>query len=339
VALAFGLGCGGEDSRGTATTATTQSQSTFGAIPQGQVTLVRADTPEQAVMRGVALMGDFSFIRPGQRVLLKPNMTGPLPPPTTTSPAVLVELIRQCYQAGAGEVIVGERTFAPLNTTGVFGYKGYEQGTKSMQMYVEEAGAAFRPFDDEPWVEVSPAGAVDFDQPIRIPQLLAEVDHFINVPAMKTHSIASFTMTMKNLFGCVHPDIRNGQVHNSPKNAGDPDRQKRMFAEMNLAFHPTVNVMDAIVSLTTGGPTPPGKKVNTNMVLLGKDRVAMDAVGLAIFQHYGTETWIADKPVWQQVQLAEAVKLGVGVRGPNEITLVGEGVDELSDIEARLRAV
>ena len=137
----------------------------------------------------------------------------------------------------------------------------------------------------------------------------------------------------------MHPDTRYGEVHNNPKNEGDPDRVKRMFAQMNLAFHPTVNVMDGIVSLTTGGPTPPGKKVNTNLVLLGKDRVAMDAVGLAIFQHYGTESWIADKPVWQQVQLAEAVKVGVGVRGPEEITLVGDGVDELADIEAHLRAV
>ena len=66
---------------------------------------------------------------------------------------------------------------------------------------------------------------------------------------------------------------------------------------------------------------------------------AMDAVGLAVFQHYGTEKWIQDKPVWQQVQLAEAVKVGVGVKGPDEITLVGDGVEELADIEAHLRAV
>ena len=167
------------------------------AIPQGQVTLVRAATPEEAVVRGVALMGGFSFIRPGQRVLLKPNMTGPLPPPTTTSPAVLVELIRQCYQAGAGEVIIGERDFVPIKTSDTFAYKMYDNGTKNMRMYVEEAGATFRPFDDEPWVGVQPAGAVDFDEPILIPKMLSEVDHVINVPAMKAHFIGIFTMTMK----------------------------------------------------------------------------------------------------------------------------------------------
>lgn len=48
----------------------------FEDVPQGQVVLVRAETPEQALAKGVAHMGRFSFIQPGETVLLKPNMTG-----------------------------------------------------------------------------------------------------------------------------------------------------------------------------------------------------------------------------------------------------------------------
>ena len=309
----------------------------FEDIPQGQVVLVRAGTPEEALARGVALMGRFSFIQPGETVLLKPNMTGPLIPPDVTSPAVLKELVRQCYAAGAGEVQVGERTFVGMSTQDAFGIQLYEGGGSSMLDVVESVGAVFRPFDDEEWVEVHPAGATDFDAPLLIPSALADVDHYINVPALKTHYIAGFTMTMKNFFGCVHPDTRLGQVHDDPRNDTDPDREKRMFAQMNLAFDPVVNVMDAIISRTTGGPTPPGDTVETNLILLGKDRVAMDAVGLAILRYVGTEPAIEGHPVWNQPQLAEAVRVGVGVSGPDEITLLGDGVEELADIEALLR--
>ena len=52
------------------------------------VVVVRAQTPEEAVARGVRHMGGFSFIEPGQTVLLKPNVTGPLLPPEDVGPAL-----------------------------------------------------------------------------------------------------------------------------------------------------------------------------------------------------------------------------------------------------------
>lgn len=324
--LSLALGCAG-----------VEAPAAFGDIPLGQVTLVRADTAADAIARGAELMAGLSFIEPGQRVLLKPNLTGPIQPPDVTSPRLLMALIEQCRAAGAGEVVVAERTFGPLNTDEVFESRVYEEGTLSMLDAVILAGGTFLPLDEEPWVEVQPADAVDLTGPILIPSVLDEVDHVINVPALKTHELAVFTMTMKNLFGLVHPDSREAQFHGHAANDADPDRFYRVFAQMNLAFAPTLNVMDALVSRTTGGPTPPGDVAETNLVLFGRDRVAMDAVGLAILKVYGTEPHIEDRPVWEQVQLAEAVRLGFGVSGPDDVTLVGDGVDELDAIDAALR--
>ena len=263
---------------------------TFDDVPQGRVVLVRAGTPEEALARGVALMNGLTFIRPGQTVLLKPNVTGPIPPPDTTSCEVLTALIGLCRAAGAGEVIVAERTCGPLRTPMVFDTArcGPDGEERSLREVIETAGATFRPLDDEPWDEFELPGATDFERPILIPRILAEVDHFINVPALKTHSGAVFTMSLKNLFGFIHPDTRNGQVHENPLNDGDPDRDKRMFAQMNLAFHPILNILDGIVARTTGGPMPPGDEAPTNLILLSKDRVALDAVGLAVLRVWGT---------------------------------------------------
>jgi len=54
---------------------------------------------------------------------------------------------------------------------------------------------------------------------------------------------------------------------------------------------------------------------------------------------WGSETWIEEQPVWSHVFMTEAVKRGVGVAGPDEVTLVSEGVDEVAEIEAKLREV
>ncbi len=329
-ALVVGIGCGGGDD------SLRPPAASFDDTPRGQVALVRASAAE-AVTRGLELMGGLTFIDAGQTVVLKPNLTGPILPPDTTSPGVLVALIRACLDAGAGEVVVAERTFGPLVTADVVSYPLFEDFTRSMLDYIEEAGARFLALDDEPWVEVLPEGAVDFEAPLLIPALAAEADHVINVPALKTHGDAVFTMTLKNLFGWVHPDTRNTQVHGHAANADDPGRPLRMFAQMNLAFDPVLQVMDGMVARTTGGPTPPGDEAETGLVVLGRDRVACDAVGLAVLKAVGTESHIEDRPVWDQVQLAEAARIGVGVSGPDEITLVGEGVEELGAIEAYLR--
>jgi uncharacterized protein (DUF362 family) len=329
-ALALGVGCDADAPE------TPDPDATFADTPQGQVVLVRADAAA-AVQRGLALMGGLTFIEAGQTVVLKPNFTGPLLPPDTTGPDVIDAMIRGCLDAGAGEVIVAERTFGPLNTLDVVTYPLYDNLSRSMLDVIEDAGGSFLPLDDEPWVEVHPDDADDYAEPLLVPALLDQADHIINVPAMKTHDIAVFTMAMKNLFGWVHPDTRNNQVHGHPDNDDDPDRPLRMFAQMNLAFDPILQVMDAMTIRTTGGPTPPGDTAETSLVILGKDRVAVDAVGLALLQVVGTEPHIEDRPVWDQVQLAEAARLGVGVSGPDEITLVGDGVVELGEIEERLR--
>lgn len=331
-ALATGLGCGAGDDEGK----TAAGPAPIERIPLGQVTLVRAETAESAVARALELTGALSFVKPGQRVVVKPNFTGPVAPPDTTHPEVLAELVRQCLARGAGEVIVAERAFAGSNTEYLLGWPLYQSATKSLRDYVEEAGGRALALDDEPWEEFTLPGDVDFDRPIRIPRLLAEADHLINAPALKTHEIAVFTMTMKNLFGYVHPDDRQQLVHQHPLSAEDPDRVKRMFAQMNLAFSPTLNVLDALVSRTTKGPVG-GDQAETKLILAGRDRVAVDAVGLAILKVVGSEPWIMDKPVWDQIQLAEATRLGFGVRGPAEVELVGDGVDELADIERALR--
>jgi len=303
----------------------------------GRVYLARAKTPELAVARALELFGGLTFVESGQTVLVKPNICGRGLPPYTTSPEVLCEVIRQCQAAGA-DVLVAERCWWGSDTDEVIATDHFEDDTKSLLDYIEETGATWRALDGTSTFKSYPDQALDFHEPLKIYDVIHEVDHIVNVPALKTHILASFTITMKNYFGLVHPDTRRDQVHLQPDSTDDRDRIPRMMAQMNLTYAPTLNVVDGIVACTTGGPSQ-GDEVETDLIVVGRDRVAVDAVGLSILKVVGTEPHIADRPVWEQVQMAEALRIGLGVGGPDEVELFSEGIDEIGEIETVLREV
>jgi len=331
-ALAIGVGCddevGDDDSADPADPA---------EPADGRVYLVRAETAELAVARAIELYGGLTFVEPGQTVLVKPNICGRGLPPYTTSPEVLCEVIRQCQAAGA-DVLVAERCWWGSDTDEVIATEHFEDFSKSMLDYIEEAGATWRALDGTPTFKAFPDEALDFHEPLKIYDVIHEVDHIVNVPALKTHILASFTITMKNYFGLIHPDTRRDQVHLQPDSTDDRDRIPRMMAQMNLTYAPTLNVVDGILACTTGGPSE-GTEIETDLIVVGRDRVAVDAVGLAILKVVGTEPHIADRPVWEQVQMAEALRVGLGVTGPDEVELFSDGIDEIDEIEAMLREI
>ena len=77
------------------------------------VSIVRGDDVERQVREAVNLLGGMErFVKPGDRVLVKPNMTGPssYEKGVTTNPAVVVALARMAFEAGAGAVDIGDGT-------------------------------------------------------------------------------------------------------------------------------------------------------------------------------------------------------------------------------------
>jgi uncharacterized protein (DUF362 family) len=59
-----------------------------------------------------------------------------------------------------------------------------------------------------------------------------------------------------------------------------------------------------------------------NVMIAGDDRVAVDAVGLAVLKELGANQAIMSRPIFQQEQIARAVELSLGARGPGDIELV-----------------
>lgn len=84
--------------------------------------------------------------------------------------------------------------------------------------------------------------------------------------------------------------------------------------------------MDGIDVFVDGVPDQ-GTRKKANVMLLSRDRVALDAVGLAVLKELGSNNAIMNTPVFQQEQISRVVELGLGVSQPEDIELISDSAD------------
>jgi uncharacterized protein (DUF362 family) len=106
------------------------------------------------------------------------------------------------------------------------------------------------------------------------------------------------------------------ELHNSPY-------QRQMIAEINAAYSPDLILLDGVEAFVSGGPAV-GQKVAPEVVLAATDRVALDAVGVAILRLFGTTPEVARGKVFEQEQIARAAALGLGAGSPEQIRLIAD---------------
>jgi uncharacterized protein (DUF362 family) len=94
-----------------------------------------------------------------------------------------------------------------------------------------------------------------------------------------------------------------------------------MIAEINLPFKPDLIVLDGIEAFVDGGPMN-GKRAQGNVFLVSTDRVATDAVGVAILKLLGSNDQIMTQKIFKQEQIARAVEIGLGTSSPSEIDVL-----------------
>ena len=129
-----------------------------------------------------------------------------------------------------------------------------------------------------------------------------------------------FTLSLKNSVGLAAKRVP-GNDYNFMSELHGSEHQRTMIAEINTAYKPDLVVLDGVDAFTTGGPDT-GKQVNAGVVLAGTDRVAIDAIGVAILRHFGTTDEVSKGKIFEQAQLARAVELGLGAASVSQIEFV-----------------
>ena len=293
-----------------------------------RVALVVADDRADGVERVVRLFGS---PRISGRVFLKPNFNSGHPTPGSTSSETLEALVRFLWDAGASAITIGDRSgMMPTRQT---------METKGVFAMAARLGVDVIVFDELPrsqW-EVHSFPDSYWQRGFALPRPVLEADAIVQTCCLKTHRYGGhFTISLKNSVGLVAAQLP-GESYQYMQELHASPHQRKMIADINTTYSPALVVVDALEAFARGGPHV-GDVVKPGVFLAGIDRVAIDAVGVAILRDFGTTPPVADGPVFSQEQLARAVELGLGVGRAEDIEIVTDS-PEAAAYAARLRDI
>lgn len=226
------------------------------------ITLARNEDHLIAMNRALDAIGGVNrFVKPGERVTIKPNIGWDRAPQqaANTNPVLVAEMVRLCLGAGAAEVIVTD--ISCNDPRRCFLRSGIRQAA-------EEAGArVILPFDDD-YVKTDLGGELLTEWPVL--KYFIDTDRLINMPIVKQHSLSSCTIGMKNLYGILGG--RRNQLH---------QQIDRSIVDLAMFCRPTLTVVDATRVLMRGGPTGGSLDdvATEDSVICSTDQVAADARG------------------------------------------------------------
>ena len=289
--------------------ATGQGQSGTAAQAKSRVALVKTDNRATGIMRAIRLLGTNPVA--GKRVLLKPNFNTADPFPASTHDDTLVHLVAELREMGAKAITIGERSGLP-DTADVLRDKGILDLCKRLDVGLIN----FEKLPPEGWTIVTPPGSHWYDG-FLVARPLLEAECVVVTCCLKTHGYGGvFTMSLKNSIGFVHKK-NMFELHTSFLS------QRKMIAEVNFPYRPALILLDGLEAMVDKGPME-GPKKRADVILAGTDRIAIDAVGLAVLKELGSNRAIMDTPIFAQEQIARAVELGLGVTSPGAIEIVSD---------------
>jgi len=277
---------------------------------KSHVALVKTDNRKNGVKTSLKTLS-MNPVK-GKNVLIKPNFNTADITPGSTDNDTLVALVEEIWAMGAKSISLGERSY-PL-TREAMEKKGILPVLDKLNVKVID----FDHLDEKDWVLFKPKKS-HWPNGFRVARPILNAECLISTCCLKTHQFGGiFTLSLKLHVGVV-PTFRHGyeymkELHSSPD-------QRKMIAEINEPFKPVLIVLDGIDAFVDGGPAT-GKLAKGEVFLASTDRVAIDAVGVAILKLLGSNEGIMRPKIFEQEQIARAAELGLGASSPSEIEVV-----------------
>jgi uncharacterized protein (DUF362 family) len=222
------------------------------------------------------------FIKPGQRVLIKPNMLAGKPPEkaVTTHPEVVRAVIELALEAG-GTVSVGD-------SPGIGSPENVARKTGILEV-IEATGVRFAPFEES--IRIKPQAGTF--QELEVAKEILDAEVIINLAKLKTHQMMGLTCAVKNMFGAV-VGLRKPRLH---LQAGT---DKSFFALMLLELYeqlaPALNIVDAVVGMQGEGPGS-GDPIEIGALLAGAHGQAVDTVATSLVGMQPVQVWTQQKAI------------------------------------------
>ncbi len=260
----------------------------------------------RAVKGAIDLLGGVDvFIKPGDRVLLKPNLLSAKEPEraVTTHPSVVKAVIQLVRDAG-GVPMVGDSP----------SIGGLLKVASKAGIYdvVREMNCRLVDFDDVMEGRGVHRGVF---RTLEVARAIMDCDLLINLPKLKTHDMTTMTLSVKNLFGCI-PGKRKVQLH---LRAGvNRHFFTQMLVDLYGIIRPRLNLVDAVTGMEGDGPSG-GDPREIGLIFAGADGIAVDST-------------ICDVVGLQPLELLTnkiGADLGLGVSRLRDIEILGEAIEEV----------
>jgi uncharacterized protein (DUF362 family) len=228
--------------------------------------------PAAATRKALEALGGIShFVKKGQRVVLKPNMSFARTPEfaATTHPLVVATVAQACMEVGASQVLVLDhmlhRAELCLERTGI------RDACKSISG-VHVLALQERKFFRETKV---PQGKVL--ERVEVMKEVLEDSVLISIPVAKSHSTTGVSMGLKGFMGLIWD---RGSFHSQYN-------MNQAIADLGTVIKPQLTILDATRALVSGGPGGPGEVKKPNLIVAGTDPVAVDSYGVSVVPWYG----------------------------------------------------
>ncbi len=239
--------------------------------------VTRGDNPTTLVQRSISALGGIErFVKPGNDVIIKPNICGSGRTPeyaTTTNPEVVAALVALCLGAGAKRVRVMDLPFASISGS------DFAYDSSGIAEVVGKAGGEMEVMASMKFQNTPIPNGRSITS-CRVYQDILKTDVLIDVPIAKHHGNTILTLGMKNLLGVVD---------NAPSyHTGDLSEK---VVDLNTLVRPHLVVVDAIRILMNNGPT--GGSLNDvkrmRTIIASHDIVAADSYGATLFGMTGDD--------------------------------------------------
>ncbi len=262
-----------------------------------------------------SLLGRFDMVGfSGKRVALKANFNSADPFPASTHLDTLQAIVEALKEAGAADITLAERS-GMGDTRSVL----EEMGVLDLCQKMGFNATVLNEQEKDAWVKIDRDGT-HWLKGFYIAKLFTNADKVVQTCCLKAHRFGGhFTLSLKNSVGLVAKRLPGSiydymwELHGSPY-------QRQLIAEINRYYQPDLVVMDGIKAFVDGGPER-GQEVEPGLLLASKDRVALDAVGVAVLRSYGSTHHVMNGSIFELDQLKRAAELEIGVTAASQIRL------------------
>jgi uncharacterized protein (DUF362 family) len=260
---------------------------------------VMGGEPVAMFRKAIAAMGGMGkFVKKGYKVTVKPNIGWDKTPELAgnTNPALVAEIVKECFQAGAKEVIVFDHSCDDWKKC--YQNSGIEAAAKA-------AGAKVMPANEESYYRQIALPKAKSLKTAKVHTAILDCDVWINVPILKNHGGAQMTISMKNHMGIVWD---RGAFHRN-------DLQQCIADICTLNKPAVLNVVDAYRVMKTNGPQGRSASdvVLAKAMFVSTDIVAVDTAATKFFNQ------IEKMPLESVKHISKAAEMKVGTMDLNKL--------------------